>query len=161
MGNTSSPAGSPPPAIIDRFAGEWRFLSNFAPCTVMLDGEAYPSVEHAFQAAKSDDFRVRQQIRSARTAGHAKRMGRSIRLPAGWGETRVRVMRGLLWQKFSPVAPGTQPDYLAGLLRTGDAELIEGNDWGDKFWGKVNGEGANVLGQLLMELRTVRRAGLA
>jgi predicted NAD-dependent protein-ADP-ribosyltransferase YbiA (DUF1768 family) len=31
--------------------------------------------------------------------------------------------------------------------------LIEGNTWGDKFWGQVKGEGANYLGRLLMKVR--------
>lgn len=41
--------------VIDRFSGEYRFLSNFYLAEVELDGEVYPTVEHAFQAAKSPD----------------------------------------------------------------------------------------------------------
>lgn len=148
------PAGGVP-SVIDRFMGEWRFLSNFAPCPwIVFEEDVYPTVEHAFQAAKTDDTRVRDLIRKARTAGHAKRMGRVTRLPAGWGELRVQIMRDLLWQKFSPKR---QPDYLLGLLRTGDVMLIEGNDWGDRFWGVCDGQGANMLGQLLMDIRRERR----
>lgn len=43
------------------------------------------------------------------------------------------------------------------LVGTGDAMLVEGNTWGDKFWGVCRGEGENQLGKLLME----RRAFLA
>lgn len=44
------------------------------------------------------------------------------------------------------------------LLNTGEAELIEGNTWGDKFWGAVWDKelgwvGQNWLGKLLMEER--------
>ena len=39
------------------------------------------------------------------------------------------------------------------LLATGDAPLIEGNDWGDTFWGQVNGQGSNMLGVMLMLVR--------
>lgn len=39
------------------------------------------------------------------------------------------------------------------LLKTGNAELIEGNDWGDKIWGQVNGIGENNLGKILMKIR--------
>lgn len=39
------------------------------------------------------------------------------------------------------------------LILTGDEELIEGNWWGDKFWGIYNGEGENHLGKLLMKIR--------
>ena len=39
------------------------------------------------------------------------------------------------------------------LLNTEDAILIEGNWWGDKFWGVCRGEGQNWFGHLLMSLR--------
>lgn len=59
---------------IAQFQGEYRFLSNFAPCTVTYDGVEYPSVEHAYQAAKC----VHPEDRAIILAGHAgqaKRMG--------------------------------------------------------------------------------------
>jgi hypothetical protein len=40
------------------------------------------------------------------------------------------------------------------LLLTGDEELIEGNFWGDVFWGVCNGVGKNHLGKILMEVRS-------
>jgi hypothetical protein len=39
------------------------------------------------------------------------------------------------------------------LLATEYVELIEGNNWGDTFFGVCNGEGENWLGRLLMNLR--------
>jgi hypothetical protein len=40
------------------------------------------------------------------------------------------------------------------LLATGNAELIEGNNWRDTFWGQCPiGTGANHLGRLLMQVR--------
>jgi predicted NAD-dependent protein-ADP-ribosyltransferase YbiA (DUF1768 family) len=50
-------------------------------------------------------------------------------------------------------------DLARALDGTGNAELQEGNDWGDVFWGRVWNpgleiwEGENTLGRLLMELR--------
>ncbi|WP_308694469.1 NADAR family protein [uncultured Veillonella sp.] len=41
----------------------------------------------------------------------------------------------------------------AKLLATRDRMLIEGNDWGDTFWGMVDGEGENNLGKILMRVR--------
>jgi predicted NAD-dependent protein-ADP-ribosyltransferase YbiA (DUF1768 family) len=32
-------------------------------------------------------------------------------------------------------------------------ELIEGNWWGDTYWGVCNGVGENHLGKLLMKIR--------
>ena len=80
--------------------------------------------------------------------GDAKRLGRQVALRPGWDDLRVEVMRGLLARKF---APGT--DLAPRLLATGDAQLVEGNTWGDRFWGVCRGQGRNQLGQLLMERR--------
>lgn len=152
---TGGPAA--PTSAISRFAGEWRFLSNFAPCPwIAVGGEIYPTVEHAYQASKTPKAHERRHIRGLRHPKHARVYGKyhlkDIR--PDWDRVRVDVMRGLLAQKFSP---GRQPDYLAGLLRTGDVALIEGNTHDDTFWGVCFGGGTNMLGQLLMALRTQRR----
>lgn len=161
---------APVPAVIDRFRGDWMFLSNFVPCGwILLDGERYATVEHAFQAAKVGydvtthhgnprrrERRWREIIRTAAFPALAKRMGKMVPLRDDWEDVKIAVMRDLLLQKFSL---GKQPDYLAGLARTGDAELIEGNTWGDRFWGvDETGVGENHLGKLLMDVRAERRA---
>jgi len=46
-----------------------------------------------------------------------------------------------------------QPELKAKLLATGDAELIEGNHWGDIVWGVCRGKGENRLGKILMKVR--------
>jgi predicted NAD-dependent protein-ADP-ribosyltransferase YbiA (DUF1768 family) len=56
-------------------------------------------------------------------------------------------MRDLLRQKFA------HPELRRLLLATGDAELVEGNTWGDRFWGVCAGRGQNHLGRLLMAIR--------
>ena len=49
----------------------------------------------------------------------------------------------------------TQNPNLAQLLiETGDATLIEGNNWDDVVWGVCNGVGENRLGKILMQIRT-------
>ena len=50
---------------ISAFAGRYRFLSNFIGVGVTLDGLKYPSVEAAFQAAKTLDPQRRTPFRSA------------------------------------------------------------------------------------------------
>lgn len=132
---------------IDSFDGEHRFLSNFYPAAVTMYGQSYPTTEHAFQAAKTEDLAQRERIRLAATPGIAKRLGRSVTLRPGWNELRLGVMSELLRRKF------TIPELRWQLLATGDAELIEGNYWNDRFWGVCRGQGENHLGRLLMELR--------
>ena len=43
------------------------------------------------------------------------------------------------------------------LLKTGDEELIEGNDWNDCYWGVCQGKGENKLGQILQRIRSELR----
>lgn len=135
-------------APVERFAGELAFLSNFHRCAIELDGADYPSLEHAFQAAKTADPRERERIRRAPTPGQAKRLGRSATLRPGWDRERVQVMRALVLQKFT-----RHPELKERLLATGGRELVEGNDWGDRFWGVCGGQGENRLGRILMEVR--------
>lgn len=132
---------------IARFSGKHRFLSNFWPAEVELDGLYYPTVEHAYQAAKTFDSFWRDIIRCAETPQEAKQTGRLAPLRHGWEEIRLEVMRGLVWQKFA------HPDLRAKLLATGTAELIEGNTWGDIYWGVYGGVGENNLGRILMNIR--------
>ena len=39
------------------------------------------------------------------------------------------------------------------MIETGDEYLEEGNTWGDRIWGTVNGKGQNNLGKILMRVR--------
>ena len=103
---------------------------------VDFEGEVYPTVEHAFAAAKTLDPTEREVIRLAPRPGDAKRLGRQVALRSGWDDLRVGVMRGLLARKFAPAT-----DLAARLLATGDAQLVEGNTWGDRFWGVCRGQG--------------------
>lgn len=45
------------------------------------------------------------------------------------------------------------PDLADKLVATKDAELIEGNTWGDRIWGVCDGIGENRLGKILMRVR--------
>lgn len=95
---------------------------------------------------------MRLRIAALPTPLAAKRTGRVVLLRADWEEVKVEVMRAVLKAKFS------DPELADALLATNDAELIEGNWWGDKFWGVCRGVGKNKLGQLLMQLRAELRA---
>jgi len=133
--------------MIDSFKGENRFLSSFWPCEVELDGVTYESVEHAYQAAKTVVPEEREKFRYAATAGIAKRLGRSVTMRDDWDDVKLSVMRDLVTQKFS------DPSLRALLDETKGKQLIEGNHWGDVFWGVCKGKGENHLGKILMEVR--------
>lgn len=130
------------------FDGYYRFLSNFWGAEVELEGKIYPSVEHAYQAAKTLDNDIREEIRTAVMPSKAKRIGSSLETREDWEEIKVAVMKDLLTQKF---APGTK--IAEKLLETEDLYIEETNYWNDRFWGVCGGFGQNVLGNLLMEIR--------
>jgi ribA/ribD-fused uncharacterized protein len=132
---------------ISGFFGRSRWLSNFVPARVLLDGVEYPSVEHAYQAAKSLLPYQRQKIGRLATALEAKRAGKSLTISPCWNSRKLAVMRGLLEQKFA-----LEP-YRTQLLNTGTAQIVETNYWKDCYWGVCNGVGENHLGRLLMEVR--------
>ena len=142
---------------INSFTGKYSFLSNFAPCLIYYpnspDGAIYPSVEHAYQAAKTDDSAERTVIRLAPTPGAARRLGRKVTLRPDWEEIKTKVMLDLLRQKF-----GSDP-YRSRLIGNSDAHLVEGNYWHDQTWGDCyclghsEVAGANLLGELIEQVR--------
>jgi predicted NAD-dependent protein-ADP-ribosyltransferase YbiA (DUF1768 family) len=103
------------PDRIDRFVGEHAFLSNFYPVAVSFEGDVYPTVERAFQAAKTLDPAERAQVRGAKTPGSAKTLGRKVKLRLDWETVKVGIMLDLLRIKF------THPVLGKALLDTGDA----------------------------------------
>lgn len=129
---------------IDSFEGKYRFLSNFWP-------DNGTTLEHHYQAAKTLDVKWAAMILMAPTPNEAKKLGRRAPIQTDWDFKRIAVMRALVRHKFSDI------ELAEALLETGDAYLVEGNNWGDTFWGKVNGKGKNWLGKILMETREIHR----
>jgi len=155
------------------------FLSNFYSASVYYQGESYLSVEHAYQAMKfenssfknvseEDIIKINKRLESrgtfikkemlpymftstSMTAGTSKTVANQLRrlgyVRKDWDDAKLPIMIELVIQKFSNIS------LFQRLEKTGDKYLIEGNDWGDTYWGVVNGRGRNVLGRLLMSIR--------
>jgi ribA/ribD-fused uncharacterized protein len=132
---------------ISFFYGEYRFLSNFWYVDIEFEGLSYPSVEHAYVAAKTLDQETRKIIQQVETPGQVKRVGRSLVLRDDWDEVKLDLMLDFTRQKFASDPLKTK------LLQTGHAYLEEGNSWNDTFWGVCNNVGANHLGKILMQVR--------
>ena len=134
--------------MINRFKGEYHFLSNFFKCSIKdSQGRIWSSVEAWFQAMKcaytpnQDDFIYLSAV-------EARKLGRRVRLRSDWHEVRLSIMKEIVHAKFTQ-----NEDLRERLLDTGDNELIEGNTWGDSFWGVCRGKGQNHLGNILMAIR--------
>lgn len=115
--------------------------------SIIIGGITYPTVEHAFQAAKTDDKDIKRTIADAGSVRKARKIGRTVTLIPGWDDRRVTVMECLLREKFR------NGDLSAQLIDTGDEDIIA--DLKNDFWGVgEDGSGANVLGSLLERIRT-------
>lgn len=131
---------------------EHGWMSNFYRAPFEYGGHTWPTVEHAFQAAKVH-FKGEwaKRIRVASTPNEAKRLGRRCPLRKDWESVKVDVMRALVQEKIK--AYSSLQDW---LLATGNARLEEDAYW-DRFWGTGKtgrgGNGKNMMGKILMDLR--------
>ncbi|MGI9028306.1 MAG: NADAR family protein [Candidatus Saccharimonadales bacterium] len=144
---------------VEKFRGVHYFLSNMYPVQGGIEvgeGIIVPTTEHAYQAAKFDSTEIRKVILASEDGVSAKEMAQKyvemgVPKRSDWDEVKLGVMRDLVSRKF---APNSRVAHL--LISTGDEELIEGNTWGDTFWGVSppgSGDGENWLGCILMETR--------
>ena len=118
-------------------------------------GVKYRTTENFYQAMKlpKDRLDLRAEI-AAMGPFEAKKQIRDkskYTWRADWTKDEsIKVMEFILRVKF---VPGTS--WYEKLMKTGDEEIVEWNNWADLFWGKdvVTKEGDNHLGELLMKIR--------
>lgn len=141
---------------VTSFWGKYRFLSNFwhAPVWGPFD-KLYPTVEHAYQAAKTTDINEAKRIWNEPSPGKVKRIGRTLTLRPEWDSDftfKLIIMEELVRRKFLYID-------LKNQLNEIDGHIQEGNTWGDTFWGVDlnSGKGENWLGRILMRIRDENR----
>lgn len=135
--------------MITSFRDEHAFLSNFQ-----------GGVEVAYQAAKftKEHANIAKMIIAENNPGKAKKLARELRsfVREDWNEVNLGIMESLVREKFQ------YEPFKRLLLATGEAMIIEGNSWGDSYWGCIleNGEwvGENRLGKILMKIREELRS---
>ena len=145
---------------IREFKGPNAWLSNFwpwegprligPPAAIFWKGVRYAAAEYLYQVTKGTNEADRAHVLSQRTPGAAKRAGKDIIIRPDWGEIRRDVMLKIQVAKYAQ-----NPALLQKLFETDDAELIEGNTWGDIYWGvdlRLN-YGENWLGKIIMLVR--------
>ena len=140
-------------STIDSFRGKYYFLSNFFPAEVTYNGLTYQNNEAAFQAQKTYSKEERIEFTTLEPRD-AKRRGRRVRLRRDWEQVKDRIMEEIVRAKFSQ-----NEELKEQLLATGDAQLVEGNRWNDRYWGVDirSGVGENHLGKILMKVRSELR----
>lgn len=111
--------------MIDKFDGEFSFLSNFYESPVKYRGHIFGSAEAAFQAQKCQDTSLIKSF-CGLSPSESKRKGRHVTLRKDWEEVKNGIMYDIVLSKFSQ---------------------------NETFWGVCNGVGENKLGHILMEVR--------
>ena len=156
VGPNGEPIGEQPKTIaFYRVSDEYGDFSNFAPYPIQLKNKTWLTSEHYFQAQKFAGTTHEEEIRRAKKAFLAARMGRdrSRKIRRDWESVKDSVMREAVRAKFS------QHEELGEmLLSTADAELVE-HTANDTYWADGgDGSGKNMLGRILMEVREELRS---
>ncbi|MFK7765721.1 MAG: NADAR family protein [Mariniblastus sp.] len=130
---------------------EYGEFSNFAAYPIKIGKKMWPTSEHFFQAMKFKNESRQNKIRKTKTPMLAAQMGRDrkFKLRRDWESAKCNVMFEALMAKF------TQYDELKKLLLdTDEAKIIEHTE-NDSYWGDGgDGSGKNMLGRILMKVRT-------
>jgi len=142
------------------FFGEFRWLSNFEPALIYIGDRMFKSTEHYYQACKSRDPKIFDQIADAETCGLAKKFGQSVsrgglitpdNYDSEWDHPlhprKDIVMMQALEAKYRIPVYGEKLQRLKGLY------LEETNWWKDTYWGVCEGKGLNKLGLFTMKVR--------
>ncbi len=153
--------------IIFMFRDNERWLSNFWPCKVALPAEnimigskeielpamEFNSTELAYVARKTLDLNIRKKIQNM-SSGDAKEFSQQEDFPMRdnyESSHKLAIMNELVRQKYSD----RNPELKEKLIATGNTTIIEGNTWGDTFFGLCleTGVGENWLGRITMQVR--------
>lgn len=135
--------------MINRFRGEYAFLSNFYESPITYNGITFGSSEAAFQAQKCFYEADRELFRNLNPS-EAKKLGRKIHIIPDWEYRKDMIMYRIVLTKFA-----SNDELRKKLIATGKQDLIEGNTWGDTYWGwdENKREGKNRLGEILKKVR--------
>lgn len=130
-------------------------FSNLLRRAIDFEGETFTTSEHAYQAGKARKPEVKAWLMAAPSPALLAMAAHGLYvwdINSDWSKVKFDRMRGVLRAKFTQ-----HEDLKAVLLSTGTARLVESatvDNAVNRLWGEVNGVGKNMLGEMLMELRT-------
>lgn len=136
---------------------EYGCFSNFSNHGFELNGKYWSTSEHYFQAQKFAGTEYEEEIRLSATPMEAANLGRDRNKPLrkDWEQVKDSIMKEAVLAKFK-----THDDIRVILISTGDNEIIE-KTTNDYYWGcGSNGTGKNMLGKILMEVRTILKTDI-
>ncbi len=134
-------------------------FSNLFRREFIFEGEVFPTAEHAYQAGKARKPQVKAWLMSAPSPALLAMAAHGLYywdIAPNWSTTKFDRMKRILRAKFD-----SHQDLKELLLGTDDRRLVETATTDspvNRLWGEVNGQGKNMLGVLLMEVRDELRA---
>jgi ribA/ribD-fused uncharacterized protein len=134
------------------------WADNFSAFSIDVNGVRYPTVEHAYQAAKFDFGPLKDLIRNAGSPHRAKEIandpGYGEKIRATWKKDKVAEMLKLYLLKVD------QHEYVRKKLQATAYSYFVEDSPTDNFWGRgPSWSGLNMGGMLWMAVRESRRAG--
>lgn len=134
-------------------------FSNLYRRPITFEDAVYPTSEHAYQAGKPRKEAVRQWLLAAPSPSLLAMAAHGLYVwdvNPTWSTTKFDRMKRVLVAKFTQ-----HEDLAALLLSTGEARLVEAatvDNAVNRLWGEVDGVGKNMLGELLMQVRSELRS---
>ena len=137
------------PDVINRFKGEFDFLSNRFPCHILWEGLEYRSAQAAFQASKCQ-YENERKVYAGCSTDKAILKGKDLTPYMGWEEAQLGIMESILRAKFEQ-----NPSLMQKLADTENCVLLNGNNKQETFWGVdlYSWIGENHLGRIIMNIR--------
>ena len=143
-----------------KVAEEYGWMGNMAPYPIKFDGKVWLTSESLFQSMRYDDDSVKEMIRVEKSPMGAKMKAKKYRdqmVVVPMSELDVENMRKCVKMIFD-----AHPQLKRQLMNTKDSFIYEdiGNRngerhkfWGAKKWSESEGDGNNMMGKILMDLR--------
>jgi ribA/ribD-fused uncharacterized protein len=112
-----------------------------------LDGKHWKTVEHYYQAHKSNDINIRESMRNLERPGDAAYVGRRLpEIREDWEEVKYSIMYKAVSAKFN------QNENVKNILINTYDEVLHEDSPTDFIWGWQN-NGKDWLGKILMIVR--------
>ena len=115
--------------MIDKFEGDYAFLSNFFYSPITIEGKRYLTVENYFQSMKAANPGNAEEIRLAPTPGKSKRLGRHCVIRKDWEDVKEDIMyKGvkLNLYKIQTCGPRLKKPEMLGLKKEIPGMIIHG-----------------------------------
>lgn len=158
-------ANSTEPVLFFKPEQPYGFMSNWWPSPFTIDNVLFPTTEHHMMVMKAllmGDQAMARTILNTKSPSAVKGLGKKVKnfSPQLWDTHKFEIVLTGNMAKFTQ-----HPDLKQQLLATGDRIIAEASPY-DKIWGigmaptdsrarnPANWKGQNLLGRILMEVRS-------